>query len=130
MDMSASAAAAKPARSPVSFGAVRIIERDTIHLVGPSLSADLAELPVVVPALWRRVFEGNEESDTVFAELSEEPGGPVHRITVGVLVAEATGETIEVPGAVGSTPSTAGPRRTSAGRTPRCSATPRRPASR
>jgi len=77
---------------------VQIIERDTIHLLGPSLTADLAELSIVVPALWRRVFEGNEESDTVFAELSEEPGGRVHRITVGVLVPEATEETIEVPG--------------------------------
>jgi hypothetical protein len=76
---------------------VQIIERGTLHLLGPSLTADLSELPVVVPSLWRRVFEGAEDSETVFAELSEEPGGPVHRITVGVLATEPTDETTEVP---------------------------------
>jgi hypothetical protein len=76
---------------------VQIVERETLHLLGPSLTAELSELPVVVPALWRRVFEGRESSDTVCAELSEEPGGATHRITVGVLVPEAGSGTTEVP---------------------------------
>lgn len=76
---------------------VEIIDRETVHLLGPSLTADIAELPVEVPSLWRRALEGREDSDTVFAELSEEPGGPLHRITVGVLLPAATDETTEVP---------------------------------
>jgi hypothetical protein len=78
---------------------VEIIERETVHLLGPSLTADIAELPVEVPALWRRAYEGREDSDIVFAELSEEqPDGPLHRITVGELLPAATDETTEVPG--------------------------------
>ena len=76
---------------------MQIVERETVHLLGPSLTVDLSELPVAVPALWRRVLEGREDSATVFAELDEEPGGPAQRITVGVLVAEPSEETTEVP---------------------------------
>ena len=80
------------------FRGVEIIERETVHLLGPSLTAELSELPLEAPSLWRRALEGREDSDVVLAELSEEPGGPLHRITVGTLEPEPTEETTEVPG--------------------------------
>jgi predicted transcriptional regulator YdeE len=79
---------------------VEIIERETVHLLGPSLTTDLADLPVEVPALWRRAFEGHEDPESVLAELDEEQpegSGYAYRITAGVLLPEPTEETTEVP---------------------------------
>ena len=76
---------------------VQIIDRDDVLIVGPTAKAEPKDLPEVVPALWREVFAAHD-GDTVFAELSEEPGGDTHVITVGVLTAErAPGATL-VPG--------------------------------
>jgi len=79
---------------------VEIIERETVHLLGPSLTTDLADLPVEVPALWRRAFEGHEDPDSILAELDEEQpegSGYAYRITAGVLLPGPTEETTEVP---------------------------------
>ncbi|MFC6284978.1 hypothetical protein ACFP3Q_05400 [Nocardioides sp. GCM10027113] len=76
---------------------MEIVERAPQHLRGASLSAPIGELPLVAPSLWRRVMEF-AEAGQVHAELSAEPGGDVHRITVGVLVDEPGEDTVAVPG--------------------------------
>jgi hypothetical protein len=75
---------------------VEIIEREAMHISGPTTRSPLAELPSVVPTLWRKVFAGHD-GQTVFAELSEEPGGDVHVITVGLLCEDVDGGGVPVP---------------------------------
>ncbi len=77
---------------------MEIIERVPHHLVGPSLTAELGELPEVVGRLWRRAFELADSDDTVFAELSEDPGDGTRVMVVGRLVSEPTEESTYVPG--------------------------------
>ena len=77
---------------------MEIIERAPLHLVGPSLTAGLGELPEVVGRLWRRAFELADDEDTVFAELSEDPGDDTRVIAVGRLVSESTEDSALVPG--------------------------------
>ena len=77
---------------------MEIIERAPLHLVGPSLTAGLGELPEVVGRLWRRAFEFADDEDTVFAELSEDPGDDTRVIAVGRLVVEPTEDSALVPG--------------------------------
>lgn len=75
---------------------MQIIERDAVHVAGPTTRAALSELSTVVPALWREVFDAHG-ADAVFAELSEEPAGHTHVITVGVLADEPAGEGVTAP---------------------------------
>jgi hypothetical protein len=77
---------------------MEIIERVPHHVVGPSLTAELGELPEVVGRLWRRAFELADSEDTVFAEFSEDPGDGTRVIVVGRLVSEATEDSTYVPG--------------------------------
>ncbi|HVQ19150.1 MAG TPA: hypothetical protein VMT27_08980 [Actinomycetes bacterium] len=77
---------------------MEIIERAPLHLVGPSLTAGLGELPEVVGRLWRRAFELADDEDTVFAELSEDPGDGTRVIAVGRLMSEPTEDSALVPG--------------------------------
>src|SRR6478672_9764037 len=77
---------------------MEIIERAPLHLVGPSLTAGLGELPEVVGRLWRRAFEFADDDDTVFAELNEDPGDGTRVIAVGRLVLEPTEDSALVPG--------------------------------
>jgi hypothetical protein len=77
---------------------MEIIERVPHHLVGPSLTANLGELPEVVGRVWRRAFELADSEDTVFAELSEDPGDGTRVIVVGRLVSEPTEDSTFVPG--------------------------------
>ena len=77
---------------------MEIIEREPHHLVGPSLTAKLGELPEVVGRLWRRAFELADSEDTVFAELSEDPGDGTRVIVVGTLVSEPADDSSIVPG--------------------------------
>ena len=44
----------------------------------------------MVPGMWRQVFAQHDD-EAVFAELSEEPGGDSHVITVGVLAEQPNG---------------------------------------
>ena len=76
---------------------VQIIDRDDVLILGPTAKAEPKELPEVVPALWREVF-ATHDADAVFAELSEEPGGGVHVITVGVLTEGQEADATLVPG--------------------------------
>ncbi|MGZ4455616.1 MAG: hypothetical protein ACXVEK_14660 [Nocardioides sp.] len=76
---------------------MQILDRPTLHLVGASLTADLAELPSVVPALWRQVFAGAPAS-AMFAELSGAPDVPAQQVTVGLLVQQPAPFSVEVPG--------------------------------
>jgi hypothetical protein len=75
---------------------VQIIDRPALMLQGSTVKAGAPDLPEVVPALWREVFAAHAPG-TVFAELSEEPGGDLHVITVGVLVADGTPGAVAVP---------------------------------
>jgi hypothetical protein len=77
---------------------MEIIERVPHHLVGPSLTATLGELPEVVGRLWRRAFELADSEDTVFAEFGEDPGDGTRVIVVGRLVSEPTEDSTFVPG--------------------------------
>jgi hypothetical protein len=76
---------------------MQIVDRNPVHLVGPTVSAAPTELPAVVPPLWKEVFAAHPEG-TVLAELSEEPGGDTHVITVGVLADQPAGDAVPVPG--------------------------------
>lgn len=76
---------------------MEIVERPALHLDGATLTADLSVLPLEVPALWRRVMEHASADDEVFAELSDEPGGDEHVITVGRLVDQVGVDTVEIP---------------------------------
>jgi hypothetical protein len=77
---------------------MEIIERVPHHLVGPSLTATLGELPEVVGRVWRRAFELADSEDTVFAEFSEDPGDGTRFVVVGRLVPEPTEDSTFVPG--------------------------------
>jgi hypothetical protein len=77
---------------------MEIIERAPHHIVGPSLTAELGELPEVVGRLWRRAFELADSEDTLFAEFSEDPDDGTRVIVVGRLVPEATEDSTYVPG--------------------------------
>ena len=77
---------------------MEIIERVPHHLVGPSLTATLGELPEVVGRVWRRAFELADSEDTVFAELDEDPGDGTRVIVVGRLMSEPTEDSTFVPG--------------------------------
>ena len=77
---------------------MEILEREPLHLVGPSLTAELGELPEVVPRLWRRAFELADSEHTVFAELDEESGDGTRVVAVGRLMPAPTTDSLLVPG--------------------------------
>ena len=103
---------------------MEIIERAPLHLVGPSLTAGLGELPEVVGRLWRRAFEFADDEDTVFAELSEDPGDDTRVIAVGRLVLEPTEDSALVPGGRWVHHQHKDPSSTSATASARCSTSP------
>jgi hypothetical protein len=76
---------------------VQIIDRDDVQILGPTAEAEPKDLPEVVPALWKEAFAAHDD-DAVYAELSEEPGGDTHVITVGVLTGEPAPGAVVVPG--------------------------------
>lgn len=78
--------------------AMEILEREPLHLVGPSLTAELGELPEVVPRLWRRAFELADSEHTVFAELDEESRDGTRVVAVGRLMPAPTTDSLLVPG--------------------------------